>query len=296
MVNEFWVSDPSIIYKDYWQIIPTNNMSRVKQLNAVSRLIIYYIILLIIFGSRKNIINYLLIILVIIIIFYYAYSNNEDAIISDITRENQEENKEFYKQQNNDNVLNSADYNPSINSIYNKFNNSILKDGDKDEDFILNSGYIDFDNEYNLGKDRSIINIDNFNKQQKKERKNKLPYTKNKIYKENTCRRPTAENPFMNVVFSDYLDLENVPQACNTSDENIQKEMNNLYNSSIFRNTSDVFARNNSQNMFYTVPTNLGVQGQTDYRNWLFKTNQTCKENTANCTYPDRLYGESQRY
>ena len=100
----------------------------------------------------------------------------------------------------------------------------------------------------------------------------------------------------MNVVFSDYLDLENVPQACNTSDENIQKEMNNLYNSSIFRNTSDVFARNNSQNMFYTVPTNLGVQGQTDFRNWLFKTNQTCKENTANCTYPDRLYGESQRY
>ena len=120
--------------------------------------------------------------------------------------------------------------------------------------------------------------------------------TKNKIYKENTCRRPTAENPFMNVVFSDYLDLENVPQACNTSDENIQKEMNNLYNSSIFRNTSDVFARNNSQNMFYTVPTNLGVQGQTDFRNWLYKTNQTCKENTANCTYPDRLYGESQRY
>ena len=271
-------------------------MSRVKQLNAVSRLIIYYIKLLIIFGSRKNIINYLLIILVIIIIFYYAYANNEDAIISDITRENQEENKEFYKQQNNDNILNSADYNPSINSIYNKFNNSILKDGNKDEDFILNSGYIDFDNEYNLGKDKSIINIDNFNKQQIKERKNKLPYTKNKIYKENTCRRPTAENPFMNVVFSDYLDLENVPQACNTSEENIQKEMNNLYNSSIFRNTSDVFARNNSQNMFYTVPTNLGVQGQTDYRNWLFKTNQTCKENTANCTYPDRLYGESQRY
>ena len=83
-MNQFWVLEPSIIYKDYWEIIPTNNMSRVKQLNAVSRLIIYYIILLIIFGSRKNIINYLLIILVIIIIFYYAYANNEDAIISDI--------------------------------------------------------------------------------------------------------------------------------------------------------------------------------------------------------------------
>ena len=72
--------------------------------------------------------------------------------------------------------------------------------------------------------------------------------------------------------------------------------MNNLYNSSIFRNTSDVFARHNSQNMFYTVPTNLGVEGQTDFRNWLYKTNETCKENTANCSYPDRLYGDSQRY
>jgi len=296
MLNEFWVSEPSILYKDYWQIIPTNNMSRVKQLNTVSRLIIYYIILLIIFGSRKNIINYLLIILVIIIIFYYTYENNEDSIISDITKENQDENKEFYKQQNTENILNTDNYNLSINTIYDKFDNSILKDRYKDEEFILNSGYIDFDNKYNLGKDKSIVNIDNFNKQQIKERKNKLPYTKNQIYKENTCRRPTAENPFMNVVFSDYLDLENIPQACNTGDENIKKEINNLYNSSIFRNTSDVFARNNSQNMFYTVPTNLGVQGQTDYRNWLFKTNKTCKENSANCTYPDRLYGESQRY
>ena len=99
------------------------------------------------------------------------------------------------------------------------------------------------------------------------------------IHKEQTIQTFEKEYPALSIEF-----------------KNIQKEMNNLYNSSIFRNTSDVFARNNSQNMFYTVPTNLGVQGQTDYRNWLFKTNQTCKENTANCSYPERLYGDSQRY
>ena len=100
----------------------------------------------------------------------------------------------------------------------------------------------------------------------------------------------------MNIVFSDFLDLKNVPQACNVDNEDIQKEMNNLYNSSIFRTVDDVFSRNNSQNMFYTVPNNLDAEGQTNFRNWLFKTNETCKENTANCSYPDRLMGESQRY
>lgn len=294
-MNEFWISNPEILYKDYWSIIPKQNMTRVEQMNAISRFIIYLIIILILFGFNNDLIIYCLIILVLIIIFNFIYENNEKNVINDIVQKNKSENEEFYNQQKFENdLLNNADYNPSINSIYDNYKENFSKTNNDDIDY--QSGYINFDDEYQLGSNNSNINIEKYNDKLKKQYQNKIPYTKNKIYEKNTCKKPTVKNPFMNIVFSDYLDLENVPQACNTSDENIQKEMNNLYNSSIYRNMSDVFSRHNSQNMFYTVPTNLGVQGQTDFRNWLYKTNETCKENTANCTYPERLYGQSQRY
>jgi hypothetical protein len=253
-----------------------------------------------IFSRNVDMIVVCLVLTVLIIILYFAYKNNGENIISDLINQNKNENKEFYLQnkkiKDDDNILNSHNK-PSINYIYDEFNNSVINNRiNKDDNIELNSGYINFENEYELGKDNSSINLKEFQEKEIENIKNKIPYTKNNEYEKKTCKRPTAENPFMNIVFSDFLDLTNVPQACNVDNDDIQKEMNNLYNSSIFRNTSDVFARHNSQGMFYTVPTNLGVEGQTDFRNWLFKTNETCKENTANCTYPDRLYGDSQRY
>lgn len=299
-VDKFWVYNPKLLFKEYWKIIPSKEMSRVEQLNTITRLIIYYMILLIIFGKNIDMVIVCLVICVLIIIFYFIYKNNGENIISDLINENKNENKEFYLQNermnDDDNIINSNNK-PSINYIYDEFNNSVItKRINKDDNIELNSGYINFENEYELGKDNSSISLKKMKEEQKEKIKNKIPYTKNEEYEKKTCKRPTAENPFMNIVFSDFLDLKNVPQACNVDNEDIQKEMNNLYNSSIFRTVDDVFSRNNSQNMFYTVPNNLDAEGQTNFRNWLFKTNETCKENTANCSYPDRLMGESQRY
>jgi hypothetical protein len=299
-VDKFWVYNPSVLFKDYWKIIPSKEMSRVEQLNTITRLIMYYLILLMIFSRNVDMIVVCLVLTVLIIILYFAYKNNGENIISDLINQNKNENKEFYLQnkkiKDDDNILNSHNK-PSINYIYDEFNNSVINNRiNKDDNIELNSGYINFENEYELGKDNSSINLKEFQEKEIENIKNKIPYTKNNEYEKKTCKRPTAENPFMNIVFSDFLDLTNVPQACNVDNDDIQKEMNNLYNSSIFRTVDDIFSRNNSQNMFYTVPNNLDSEGQTNFRNWLFKTNETCKENTANCSYPDRLNGESQRY
>ena len=72
--------------------------------------------------------------------------------------------------------------------------------------------------------------------------------------------------------------------------------MQNLYNSSIYRNLSDVWERENSQRMFYTTPIQTIPNNQTDFANWLYKTGPTCKENTEYCTYYQDPTMVSDRY
>ena len=41
----FWIKNIKILPDKYWEVIPTKNMTRIEQLNALTRLIIYYILL-----------------------------------------------------------------------------------------------------------------------------------------------------------------------------------------------------------------------------------------------------------
>ena len=72
--------------------------------------------------------------------------------------------------------------------------------------------------------------------------------------------------------------------------------MQNLYNSSIFRNIEDVYERENSQRIFYTMPIKTIPNDQTNFANWLYKSSSTCKENTQNCSYYETPQFVSPRY
>ena len=72
--------------------------------------------------------------------------------------------------------------------------------------------------------------------------------------------------------------------------------MQNLYNSSIYRNFEDVFERENSQRMFYTLPIQTVPNDQADFANWLYKSGPTCRESTQNCNYYESPEMTSGRY
>jgi hypothetical protein len=72
--------------------------------------------------------------------------------------------------------------------------------------------------------------------------------------------------------------------------------MQNLYNSSIYRNLGDVWERENSQRIFHTLPIQTVPNSQTDFANWLYKTSPTCKENTQYCDYYEAPNMISSRY
>jgi hypothetical protein len=288
-MDEFWIKNPQILINKYYEIIPTKDMNRPEQMNAVSRMLIYILILVMIFDRRSDIIIFILIGLVLIIGLYFVYINDKQGINNDLINENKNEFEKFDSkkdlldnQELKKNILNLVEDSKeqNVKALNSKLENKIK----------LESGYIDFDGNYKIGENHADISIHEQNKV-----KPKISMSKNKIIKKQHCRKPTVNNPFNNILFSDYLEEGNIPQPCN-SNESTMTEMQNLYNSSIYRNLGDVFERENSQRTFYSVPIKTTPESQTDFANWLYKTGPTCHENSEYCKYYQDPSMVSQRY
>lgn len=238
--------------------------------------------------------------IILIIVFHYIHKNDTDKNITNETKllnnfDNFDDNQDKYQDKYQDNTLNKQFLN-----IYENTKDKIFKD--KNNLGNIYSGYIDSDGKYRLGPNYSDIDstlqLQPQTQSYNGKKSNKKVSWDKSVSNETSSRKPTVENPFANIVFADYLDKQNIAPAYNSDidDKDIQKDMQNLYNSSIYRNIDDVWERENSQRMFYTVPIQNLPNSQTDFANWLYKTGPTCHENTQNCTYYEDPSMVSARY
>jgi len=291
----FWIYKPKILIEDYYELLPTNKMSRTKQMNTITRLLMYLIILSLLFDEDNTILLLCLTMIIMIIMFYFINKTDTKGVGKDIEKESKDEIEKFINVRKKCNecpgsIYGNKSMNYSVNKTYENSQDPITK-VPVDKNVLIESGYIDFDGNYRIGRDYSDVNFTDVKKN--------IPtvsYDKYNFYKENTCRKPTADNPFTNIVFADYLDAGNIAEPCNVDNKDVQTSMNQLYNSNIYRNIEDVFERENSQRVFYTVPVTTVPNKQTEFAEWLYKTGPTCKENSANCTYYEEPYMVSQRY
>ena len=106
-------------------------------------------------------------------------------------------------------------------------------------------------------------------------------YDDYKKYKKGTCKKPTEDNPFMNPINTDY-ELAMPPTACNADDDEIPEIISDSFNKNLFMDVSDVYARENSQRQYYTVP-NINPPDQTEFAKWLYNTDNICKVNQRAC-------------
>ena len=94
------------------------------------------------------------------------------------------------------------------------------------------------------------------------------------------CTDTTKENPFMNVLMSDYTNNPNRSVACKNNNEKIKDN----FNENLYRDVSDVWNKSNSQRQFYTMPNTKIPNDQKGFAEWLYKINhKTCKEDTKEC-------------
>uniref|UniRef100_A0A6C0IWA7 Minor capsid protein P9 transmembrane helices domain-containing protein n=1 Tax=viral metagenome TaxID=1070528 RepID=A0A6C0IWA7_9ZZZZ len=92
--------------------------------------------------------------------------------------------------------------------------------------------------------------------------------------------QPTDDNPFMNILLSDYIDNPN-RESLNKKpnvDLNIKKLIDKKFSKNLYKDFSDVFEKANSQRQFYTTPITTIPNKQNKFANWLYNRGPTCKE------------------
>lgn len=93
--------------------------------------------------------------------------------------------------------------------------------------------------------------------------------------------KPTQDNPFMNVIQTDYLDNPNreaISKLSNNINKNLNNEIDKHFNYNLYNDIEDVFNRRNSQRQFYTTPVTTIPNEQTKFAKWLYNSPPTCKE------------------
>merc|ERR1712216_191882 len=125
-----------------------------------------------------------------------------------------------------------------------------------------------------------LFSIKNINQSERKKLANlKYDMDEMDIYTKATCRKPTADNPFMNDTLAD-INTDH-PAACNDDDENINDIIDEKFNEDLFRDVGDLFNVKNSQRQFYTtIPL---VPDSVQFAQWLYGGKKTCKNDQTNC-------------
>lgn len=104
-----------------------------------------------------------------------------------------------------------------------------------------------------------------------------------KVVENSVCTKPTKNNPFMNPSFVNMNNADD--EACPINDKNIARSIDDIFNSTIFRDSDDIYDRNTSKRQFYTVPASSIPNDQTKFANWLYNRGKSCKENNGQQCY-----------
>jgi hypothetical protein len=243
----FWLQDPTILYKNgnYATFFPSSIMTRIEQLNALTRLCIYLYVLLYLTGKLEDQWSRgILIALVLIVILFYIFDKDEPGKRAELLRQKKKSKEPM---------------------------TDLPKDVD---DMIIESGYYDTEGKMSFG--RFLSHEMNRNKE--------LEYNLDEFnsYKKASCKIPTSDNPFMNPLLTDYNN-ENNPEPCNADDEDIQNKMVDMFNQDLYRDLNDLFDVKNAQRQFYTVPGGSIPNDQQAFAEWLYKSPPTCKEDNYAC-------------
>jgi hypothetical protein len=109
------------------------------------------------------------------------------------------------------------------------------------------------------------------------------------LYKdENTnelCHRPTPNNPFMNILTSDYAHNPKRAKACDISNGNIKKKAQIFFDKNLYRDVGDVFHKNASDRNFITMPITTIPNDDGAFKNFLYSIKETCKEGNGQTCY-----------
>lgn len=86
------------------------------------------------------------------------------------------------------------------------------------------------------------------------------------------CTKPTIDNPFMNVLYTDYSTRPNREKACDISRPSVSKHVDALYEQKFpnSRYSNDIFGKNTGMRQFYSNPSTTIPNDQGTFAKWLY--------------------------
>lgn len=280
----FWMDDVKVLYNDenYSKFFPTYTMTRVEQLNALSRFFIYLGIILLLIDSSNEFIYIPLIGIIMCIILYNIFELDEKGKRMELLR--MRRRKETMNTQGNDinyRTYQIDDDGEIVTVDIDAEESQNYKDvsfGEPLTDYDLETGYYDSNGKLQVGKYNPPVQ----SLKKRAEVENiKYSLDEMRIYNSSRCRRPTSDNPFMNSSEDDF-NKDDIPVACNADDEDINDDIQVKFNRNMYRDIEDVFDVKNSQRQFYTVAHNI-PNDMESFARWCYKFPANCKTNQERC-------------
>lgn len=106
---------------------------------------------------------------------------------------------------------------------------------------------------------------------------------------------PTKENPFMNVLLTDYVSNPQRGPAGDVDLPAVQDGVEQHFADGLYRNVNDVWNKNNSQRQYYTNPATTIPNDRDSFAKWCWSTPYTCKDgNLARCLRYEDVRGHGQ--
>lgn len=282
----FWMDDIKVLYMDqnYAKFFPTPTMTRVEQLNALTRFFIYLFMILLLIDKSNEFIYIPLIGIIMCIVLYNLFEIDDKGKRTELLR--MRRSKEDMKVQGPD--INYRTYQIDENGEVvtididaeesQKYKDVSFSEKLQPTDYEVEAGYYDANGRLQIGKYNPPVQS---LKKQAEIENIKYSLDEMRIYDSSRCRRPTADNPFMNPSQDD-MNKDNVPVACNVDDEDIRNDMDLKFTQDMYRDIDDVFDKKNSQRQFYTVAHNIPNDMEA-FARWCYKFPPTCKTNQERC-------------
>ena len=102
-------------------------------------------------------------------------------------------------------------------------------------------------------------------------------------YKSNNHIIPTKNNPFMNIMMDDYIkNPDRKIQDDIVYNIELQRDIEKQFNHNLYKDSSDIYDKGNSQRQFYTMPVTTIPNKQKEFAEACYKTGETCKEGNGN--------------
>jgi Family of unknown function (DUF5762) len=97
------------------------------------------------------------------------------------------------------------------------------------------------------------------------------------------CMQPTSQNPFMNVLVTDYVDFPNRPKACNPNSTKVKKEIDKFFEKDLYRDVDDVWGRKTNSRQWYVENSTTIPNDRNAFTDFVYNMGPTCKENGLQC-------------